>query len=178
VWNVDPRHLYRNTPRDFEDHYAFSGDAECIADFRPLFDNTAGSLNHEQLELLRRRITGGSGPILVVPLIHGPFGEDGSLQSCLETLGLPFLGTTANACAKVFDKYRAGRAAERIIQQSPLISRTSRLQEFFEQNKSVAPLLIPSGVDVSGSHIHHQLSEHFGVANTEDAILDVVVKPC
>lgn len=178
VWNVDPRHLYRNTPRDFEDQYAFSGDAECIADFRPLFVNTAGSLNHEQLELLRRRITGGSGPTLVVPLIHGLFGEDGSLQSCLERLDLPFLGTTANACAKVFDKYQAGRAAERIIQQSPLISQTSRLQEFLEQNKSVAPLLIPSGVDVSGNHIHHQLSEHFHVPNTEDAVLDVVVKPC
>ena len=38
--------------------------------------------------------------------LHGPFGEDGTLQGALETLGLPYTGSGVMACALAMDKWR------------------------------------------------------------------------
>ncbi len=38
------------------------------------------------------------------PVLHGPFGEDGSVQGALETLGVPFAGPTVLAAAVTIDK--------------------------------------------------------------------------
>ncbi len=40
----------------------------------------------------------------VFPLVHGPGGEDGSLQGYLETLGLPFVGSGSLGSALAMDK--------------------------------------------------------------------------
>ncbi|KAK9734334.1 hypothetical protein RND81_04G132500 [Saponaria officinalis] len=44
---------------------------------------------------------------IVFPVIHGPFGEDGTIQELLERLKIPFVGTKASGCRKAFDKYEA-----------------------------------------------------------------------
>ncbi len=41
---------------------------------------------------------------VVVPILHGPFGEDGSLQGFFETLGLPYTGSDFRSCAISMDK--------------------------------------------------------------------------
>lgn len=47
------------------------------------------------------------GPIdLAFPIIHGPYGEDGKLQSELTDIGLPFVGTDFLGCEKAFDKHK------------------------------------------------------------------------
>lgn len=44
------------------------------------------------------------GTVVVVPLIHGPLGEDGTVQGLLEVLGLPYVGSGVLASAVAMDK--------------------------------------------------------------------------
>jgi D-alanine-D-alanine ligase len=43
-------------------------------------------------------------PEVVIPLVHGAAGEDGSLADVLDALGLPYVGSTGLACRLAFDK--------------------------------------------------------------------------
>jgi D-alanine-D-alanine ligase len=46
-----------------------------------------------------------AGPIdIVFPVLHGPFGEDGTIQGMLETLGLPYVGAGVLGSAASMDK--------------------------------------------------------------------------
>lgn len=40
----------------------------------------------------------------VFPILHGEGGEDGNLQLLLDSVGTPYFGSTAEACAQTFDK--------------------------------------------------------------------------
>lgn len=46
----------------------------------------------------------GQRPDAVVLALHGGEGEDGSVQSVLEMLEVPYVGTTAHACRRAWDK--------------------------------------------------------------------------
>jgi D-alanine-D-alanine ligase len=43
-------------------------------------------------------------PACVVPLLHGAPGEDGAVRGVLDALGLPYVGSTPEACRSSFDK--------------------------------------------------------------------------
>ncbi len=43
-------------------------------------------------------------PELVLPVLHGPYGEDGTFQGMLEVLGLPYVGSGVLASALCMDK--------------------------------------------------------------------------
>ncbi|MEZ5117430.1 MAG: D-alanine--D-alanine ligase [Candidatus Nanopelagicales bacterium] len=43
-------------------------------------------------------------PDCVVPVMHGAAGEDGAIREVLECLGLPYVGSTPEACRLAFDK--------------------------------------------------------------------------
>ena len=45
-----------------------------------------------------------SGPVVVVPLVHGPHGEDGTLQGLCEVIGVPYVGSGVLASAMAMDK--------------------------------------------------------------------------
>lgn len=60
-------------------------------------------LDEQALPLL----SGGSVDV-VVPMLHGGTGEDGSFHSVLELLGVPFVGPPAAAAHLAFDKFAAG----------------------------------------------------------------------
>lgn len=51
-------------------------------------------------------------PDVIVPLLHGAAGEDGSLRDVLEALHLPYVGSTAAAARLAFDKPVAKRLME------------------------------------------------------------------
>lgn len=55
-------------------------------------------------------------PVVVFPLIHGPFGEDGTIQGLLETAGVPYVGAGVAASALCMDK----GLAKRVLQASGL----------------------------------------------------------
>ncbi|MGZ4430197.1 MAG: D-alanine--D-alanine ligase family protein [Gaiellales bacterium] len=49
--------------------------------------------------------TAGTGPIdVVVPVLHGPFGEDGTVQGLLEMLDMPYVGSGVLGSALTMDK--------------------------------------------------------------------------
>ncbi len=47
------------------------------------------------------------GPIVVMPLLHGPMGEDGTMQGLLELLDVPYVGSGVLASAVAMDKAMA-----------------------------------------------------------------------
>lgn len=53
-------------------------------------------------------------PDVVLPMLHGAVGEDGSLRDVLETLGLPFVGAVPTACRLAFDKPIAKAAVAKV----------------------------------------------------------------
>jgi D-alanine-D-alanine ligase len=42
--------------------------------------------------------------VAAVPALHGQFGEDGEIQTLLELIGLPYVGSTSRACRVAYDK--------------------------------------------------------------------------
>ncbi len=56
----------------------------------------------EELALVPGR--GLAGADLVFPVLHGPFGEDGTVQGLLECLDIPYVGAGVLGCALCMDK--------------------------------------------------------------------------
>jgi D-alanine--D-alanine ligase len=48
--------------------------------------------------------TAAAGPVVVLPLLHGPLGEDGTIQGLLEVLDVPYVGSGVLASAAAMDK--------------------------------------------------------------------------
>jgi D-alanine-D-alanine ligase len=46
----------------------------------------------------------GNGPLVVLPLLHGPMGEDGTVQGLLEIAGVPYCGAGVAGSAAAMDK--------------------------------------------------------------------------
>ncbi len=46
-------------------------------------------------------------PVVALPLLHGPFGEDGTVQGLLELAGVPYVGAGVLASALAMDKAKA-----------------------------------------------------------------------
>jgi D-alanine-D-alanine ligase len=46
-------------------------------------------------------------PLVVLPLLHGPYGEDGTVQGMLELAGVPYVGAGVLASALAMDKGKA-----------------------------------------------------------------------
>lgn len=59
-------------------------------------------------------------PVVVLPLLHGPHGEDGTVQGMLELAGVPYVGSGVLASALCMDKLKAKEiAAANGIPQTP-----------------------------------------------------------
>lgn len=63
-----------------------------------------GTWRHDGRELAVRPGRGLEGADVVFPVLHGPFGEDGSVQGLLETLDVPYVGAGVAASAVCMDK--------------------------------------------------------------------------
>jgi D-alanine-D-alanine ligase len=50
---------------------------------------------------------------VALPTLHGQFGEDGEIQTLLELIGLPFVGSTSRACRVAYDKATARELTRR-----------------------------------------------------------------
>lgn len=84
---IDSAHLYSNTPSDF--------------DFK--MERIAQTLCADTLVPTLKACD------IVFPIIHGQFGEDGTLQQLLENAGIPFVGTSSQSCKRAFLKNNAQR---------------------------------------------------------------------
>jgi D-alanine-D-alanine ligase len=63
-----------------------------------------GVWRHHGEELELRPGRGLPGADVVFPVLHGPFGEDGTVQGLLECLGVPYVGAGVLASALCMDK--------------------------------------------------------------------------
>jgi D-alanine-D-alanine ligase len=54
---------------------------------------------------------------VVFPLLHGPYGEDGTLQGLLELAGVPYVGSGVFASAAAMDKHHM----KRLLQEAGLV---------------------------------------------------------
>lgn len=61
--------------------------------------------NDGRVELVAADGASLGGVDVVFPLLHGPFGEDGTLQGMFESLGLPYVGCGVLASAVGMDKH-------------------------------------------------------------------------
>ncbi len=52
-------------------------------------------------------VLAAAGPVVALPLLHGPFGEDGTVQGLLELAGVPYVGAGVLASALAMDKAKA-----------------------------------------------------------------------
>ncbi len=84
-YQISTGQLYSNTPSDF--------------DFK--LQETGKPLSLKSLLNLLRKVD------IVFPVMHGAYGEDGTIQAYLEKNHIPFIGSPSVACKKAFDKYRA-----------------------------------------------------------------------
>jgi D-alanine-D-alanine ligase len=63
-----------------------------------------GEWRHEGEPVRLEPGTGLLGADVVFPALHGPFGEDGTVQGMLETLDVPYVGSGVRASAVCLDK--------------------------------------------------------------------------
>ena len=126
---ISPAQLYSNTPSDFDFKLA----------------HTATPLKESEFIQQLKECD------LVFPAIHGQFGEDGDLQQLLEQHAIPFVGSSAKACRKMFHKHQA---AQNLAQagfdtlDSLLLHRddpqhTQRITEFFTQHQLQRAIVKP-----------------------------------
>lgn len=85
AYQISRAQLYSNTPSDF--------------DFK--LKTHAKFLSKTALKKLLQSVD------IAFPVMHGAFGEDGGIQKILQSYGVPYVGSDAEACKKCFDKYDA-----------------------------------------------------------------------
>ncbi len=85
AYRISTAQLYSNTPSDF--------------DFK--LRQTAKPLSEKEFIRELRETD------IVFPVMHGAYGEDGGIQRFLERHSIPFVGSSAAACKKAFDKFDA-----------------------------------------------------------------------
>lgn len=88
AYRIDRKMLYSNTPGDF--------------DFK--LSRIAVPLGDQQLSDLLRICD------IAFPVMHGRFGEDGTVQTILERIGVPYVGSGPGQCRVAYDKYSAHEA--------------------------------------------------------------------
>lgn len=95
-----------------------------------LFSGAAGS-TERSTELLEIGADGSASSLgevdVVLPLLHGPFGEDGTVQGMLELAGLPYVGAGVLASAMGMDKHFMKIAFEAAgLKVGPYVTITAR----------------------------------------------------
>jgi D-alanine-D-alanine ligase len=77
----------------------------------------------------------GNGPLVVLPLLHGPMGEDGTVQGLLEIAGVPYCGAGVTGSAAAMDKGLAKSllAAAGLPQARHLLLRENELRNELPQ---------------------------------------------
>ncbi|MAP24348.1 MAG: hypothetical protein CMM87_02295 [Rickettsiales bacterium] len=84
-YHLSPTHLYSNTPLDFD------------------FKLESLSTPFSEQEFINQL----QNVDLVFPIIHGAYGEDGTLQSLLEKNNIPYVGPSSSVCNNMYHKPNA-----------------------------------------------------------------------
>ena len=124
-YELTPGQLYSNTPSDFDFKLA----------------QVATALEESALISLLKTID------LVFPLIHGVFGEDGTLQKFLETHNIPYVGSSSGVCHRVFNKHKARQLLAKRNSTFPCLCITSKetpIESFWEKHSLKNAVIKPT----------------------------------
>jgi D-alanine-D-alanine ligase len=109
-----------------------------------------------------------SGSIDVVfPALHGPLGEDGSIQGMLEVAGVPYVGSGVAASACAIDKVIAKRlfrdaglplAREVVVDRVDAADGVARVRELLDGRVAVKPASQGSAVGVAFAETDSELA--------------------
>lgn len=118
------------------------------------------------------------GPLVVMPLLHGPMGEDGTMQGLLELLDLPYVGSGVLASAVAMDKgmakdvfSQAGIPQVRyaVLREDKIsISALNDIAEDLGYPLFVKPANMGSSVGVTKAHDAAELQAAVALATTYD----------
>ena len=122
--------------------------------------------------------TGDDLPVVVLPLLHGPHGEDGTVQGLLELAGVPYVGSGVLASALAMDKVKAKEilAVRGLPQAAWVAVRDREIDEAADAVRRaglrfplfVKPANLGSSVGVSKVHEPSELGEAVALAATYD----------
>lgn len=100
VFAIHPDMLYANTTHDFDFRLSTLTQMQQLCHYQ-LQSKKAVALTTSAWLLALKTVD------LVMPLIHGQYGEDGQLQSILDTHQIPYLGTHSSHCINLYHKNKA-----------------------------------------------------------------------
>ncbi|HYP47387.1 MAG TPA: D-alanine--D-alanine ligase family protein, partial [Thermoleophilaceae bacterium] len=116
------------------------------------------------------------GADAVFPVLHGPFGEDGTVQGLLELLDVPYVGAGVAASAVSMDKalFKDVMAAHRVPQVEYAVLRAGREPVLpFAPPVFVKPARLGSSVGISRADSAEELSESLELAFRHDPLVVV-----
>jgi D-alanine-D-alanine ligase len=108
---------------------------------------------------------------VVLPILHGPFGEDGTVQGLLELAGVPYVGAGVAASAVCMDKDLAKavlRARGIPVTRSVTIREGDPIDHPFEYPIFVKPARLGSSVGISKVRAAEELEPAVAVARRHD----------
>jgi len=119
---------------------------------------------------------------VVLPILHGPFGEDGTVQGLLEVLGVPYVGSGVLASSVAMDKAMAktvlgangiAQPRWRAVRHGEVEERPSLLQELvgvLGRDMFVKPANMGSSIGVSKVHGTDELVDALRLAFRYDDV--------
>ena len=108
---------------------------------------------------------------VVLPILHGPFGEDGTVQGLLELAGVPYVGAGVAASALCMDKdlFKAVLRDRGIPVARNVTLRDGDLPEHpFSYPVFVKPARLGSSVGISKVHDEGELADAVALARRHD----------
>ncbi|HJV30346.1 MAG TPA: D-alanine--D-alanine ligase family protein [Gaiellaceae bacterium] len=108
---------------------------------------------------------------VVLPILHGPFGEDGTVQGLLELAGVPYVGAGVAASAICMDKdlAKAVLGARGIpVTRSVTIREGDAIDHPFEYPVFVKPARLGSSVGISKVGLAEELEPAVALARRHD----------
>jgi D-alanine-D-alanine ligase len=108
---------------------------------------------------------------VVLPILHGPFGEDGTVQGLLELAGVPYVGAGVAASAVCMDKdlAKAVLGARGIpVTRSVTIREGDAIDHPFEYPVFVKPARLGSSVGISKVGLAEELEPAVALARRHD----------
>ncbi len=108
---------------------------------------------------------------VVLPILHGPFGEDGTVQGLLELAGVPYVGAGVAASALCMDK----DLFKKVLRESGIrVARSVTLRQGDEPSNPfgypafVKPARLGSSVGITKAHDEAELREGIALAFRHD----------
>jgi D-alanine-D-alanine ligase len=112
-----------------------------------------------------------AGVEVVLPILHGPFGEDGALQGLLEMAGLPYVGAGVTASAVCMDKdlFKAVLRDQGIpVTRNVTLRNGAAPENPFGYPVFVKPARLGSSVGITKAHDEDELRAGIELAFTHD----------